>query len=618
MAPRLRQAFLEIVFAVYALCFAEWLFQVTKPSFMSVLTLGESLEVLLISPLYHLVPLLLLQAGVELVWHFAPGGLGERWVWPSAVVPAAVHSVTALLLVDNFTYSLFGVGVVSLSGNVRYAFTGLWLAVFCAVIAWRSRTIRSGRRAPRSVLLRYRGAQVLVTSALVLSAFHVLATRSATAVTVETTPRGGALPDILFISLDGTEAAHTSLYGYERRTTPFIDRLTDSSLVVENAFSNNCYTAASLLALLSGQRPTDFRVFYPPMMLQGAHAYHHLPAILRKLGYRTSQYAARYFASGLWQGMRHAFDYENGKDVRTEELWLLPAAAAERFPSQRHFLIQTRTRVMERAQHLFGVEDMPQYMDVVRNLAPDWALTDAERAAGVIEFLGRGRQPPAFVQVHFMKGHCCFYYFPPEQQEFSRPREGHVVTQIDGYDDAIRAMDANVGEIVAWLEAEHRLDNTLLVITADHTMNWGTNDRVPLLIRFPNGEHRGRLSANAQLADVAPTVLDYLGVPRPAWMTGASLLRAETLDRLRPIISASRVEKAAFRMPKPPLYGLQSVSAVVCDRAHELTLDTGELTTRRIAGHTAPCSPGEEPTPEAVQTLLVEHLTERGFALPSW
>lgn len=604
MARRLRQALSQVVFAVYLLGLAEWLFQFTKPSFMSVLSTAESLQVLVISPLYLLAPLLALQSLIAAI----------PLRWTSAVIPAAVHSATALLLVDNFVYTLFGIGVVNLAGVRRLACAGLLLATFCLLVRQGTRRIRMEGAPSNAEVLRFRGAAVLVGSVLAIAGARAAATEPPTSVgtVASTTARR---PDILFISLDGTEAAHMSLFGYPRDTTPVLDRLGRSSLIFDNAFSNNCYTTGALLSLLSGQRPTDFRVFYPPMTLQGSHAYQHLPGILRKLGYRTAQFTPRYWATAPWQGMRDAFDWVNGVDVRGNDLPVLPRTVADRFPAQRYFLVQTRTRVMERARHLFGIARMPQPMDVARNRLRGADMGDASRVGGTIRFLGAHPGQPAFVQVHLMRGHCCRYLVPRQLRKYSLAENGNVPQLTDFYDDAIRTMDADVGQIIAILERHRRLDDVLIVVTSDHGMRWVTSARVPLLIRFPGAAHRGRVSVNAQLADVAPTVLEYLGVPKPPWMTGESLLDPALLDPLRPIISASKVETSPFHLPRPPLLGLRALSAIVCERRYELDLTTGELVTERIAGHTAPCPPGDQPETDAMRALLTEHLTARGFGV---
>ena len=50
------------------------------------------------------------------------------------------------------------------------------------------------------------------------------------------------------------------------------------------------------------------------------------------------------------------------------------------------------------------------------------------------------------------------------------------------------------------------------------------------------------MKSNVQLLDLAPTLLDYLGIDKPDWMEGDSVLREEP-DRLRRIVSVSASEK---------------------------------------------------------------------------
>lgn len=99
---------------------------------------------------------------------------------------------------------------------------------------------------------------------------------------------------------------------------------------------------------------------------------------------------------------------------------------------------------------------------------------------------------------------------------------------------AIQAVDAAVGEIVG----AARQAGVIAVITADHgtveewlypegTVNTGhTTSPVPFVVAFPETHEATTLVRvnGGGLVDVAPTVLDLLGLPRPAEMTGRSLL----------------------------------------------------------------------------------------------
>ena len=106
------------------------------------------------------------------------------------------------------------------------------------------------------------------------------------------------------------------------------------------------------------------------------------------------------------------------------------------------------------------------------------------------------------------------------------------------YDGALRYVDDQLGRLFAWLRAHGRYDRSLLIITADHGEEFwehgGTGHgftlydeqlRVPLIIKPPAGfaVHASRSSALAGLIDIAPTVLDYVGLPRPPLMDGTTL-----------------------------------------------------------------------------------------------
>ena len=104
--------------------------------------------------------------------------------------------------------------------------------------------------------------------------------------------------------------------------------------------------------------------------------------------------------------------------------------------------------------------------------------------------------------------------------------------------DAIHTVDQSVGRL---LEATNRMGGTLLV-TADHGnaelmegpdgRPWTAHTTNPVPVILVEGEKRKlpghgnavELRSGGGLADVAPTLLEMLGLPQPARMTGTSLI----------------------------------------------------------------------------------------------
>ncbi len=108
-------------------------------------------------------------------------------------------------------------------------------------------------------------------------------------------------------------------------------------------------------------------------------------------------------------------------------------------------------------------------------------------------------------------------------------------------------VDHHIGRVFDWLEKTGRLDDTLVVFTADHgdTLGdynlWGKDSfydaafHVPLMIRAPGVSPRV-VDGMTESIDIAPTLLDWAGCPVPHSMDGKSLrVEIETGEGGRPV-----------------------------------------------------------------------------------
>jgi phosphoglycerol transferase MdoB-like AlkP superfamily enzyme len=215
-------------------------------------------------------------------------------------------------------------------------------------------------------------------------------------------------------------------------------------------------------------------------------------------------------------------------------------------------------------------------------------------------FLFRHIQQPLFVHVYMMGTHLYMY---------------------DDYDTAVKEFDGYMREVTEALEEMGKLDNTILVIYTDHGASNQRNVRTPLIIRFPNGQYAGQINHNTQLLDIAPTVLDYLGIQPPGWMSGVSLLDGEP-PATRPIFSAipnfrANNEKNQLALDqsriKPPFYQFGIIDMVICSRWY--SVDTTRLTWQsgQIQGYPNPCSAQEMPGDDEAQGILLGQMEKDGF-----
>jgi arylsulfatase A-like enzyme len=104
------------------------------------------------------------------------------------------------------------------------------------------------------------------------------------------------------------------------------------------------------------------------------------------------------------------------------------------------------------------------------------------------------------------------------------------------YMGQVRYVDDAVGRILAALDEAGHADNTLVIFMADHGEMLGDQGtwhkigvfyncltRIPVIIRHPKGLYRGTFQGLVEAVDLAPTLLEALGLDKPPTMVGNSL-----------------------------------------------------------------------------------------------
>ena len=148
--------------------------------------------------------------------------------------------------------------------------------------------------------------------------------------------------------------------------------------------------------------------------------------------------------------------------------------------------------------------------------------------------------PPSFMPAHpFDIGVCDIR----DEKLAEHPRtEDETRRHIADYYGMISQMDAEIGRILATLDARGMRENTIVIYTSDHGLAVGQHGlmgkqnlydhsmRVPLILRGPGISAAHRSNALVYLLDLFPTLLDRAGVDAPADQVGYSL--APLLDGL--------------------------------------------------------------------------------------
>jgi arylsulfatase A-like enzyme len=321
------------------------------------------------------------------------------------------------------------------------------------------------------------------------------------------------------ISLDTLRADHLVPYGYARQTSPALARFATQAVRFDQAHAHSTATLPSHLSLLTSLLPPQIGITRPggphtsqrSTRLRLSDRVVTLAEVLRDHGYRTAAFSDGGFVIPYY-GFDRGFDHFSA------------TSAAE--GAYRNGFRQGIRRLMGWLDE--GPQgDTPFFVflhtyDVHEPYSPpapfDRAFTD-QTYRGFAEARG----------------------FPARPAELSRRRDQLTEQDVERargfYDNGVLATDRALGRLLAMLRERGLYEQSLVVVLSDHGEEFLDHGdfghgprvyqelaRVPLLLRLPGAAHGGQVVAQpVGLVDVAPTLLDLLGIDAPEDFAGRSL-----------------------------------------------------------------------------------------------
>jgi tetratricopeptide (TPR) repeat protein len=284
-------------------------------------------------------------------------------------------------------------------------------------------------------------------------------------------------PSVILISIDTLRADHLSAYGYRKLRTPQIDSYAQGGTLFTQVESQIPLTLPSHTSLFSSTYPFENGI---------EENDEHVPSglvtlawVLKERGYRTGAFIGGYF-------LDRSFGLDRG----------------------------------------FDVYDSPFQF---RNGRPPNALALRRDGVWVIRaarlWLASNSAHPVFCFVHLFDLH--------------RPYALESKPGLSGYDAELAYEDQLLGNFKQFLIQSGWWKRSLVVVLSDHGEGLGDHNEithgyfiyqstlhVPLIFHWPEGapKFRAQVPQPAGLIDVAPTLLDFLGIPLPASFQGHSLL----------------------------------------------------------------------------------------------
>jgi arylsulfatase A-like enzyme len=312
--------------------------------------------------------------------------------------------------------------------------------------------------------------------------------------------------NVILVSLDAVRADHLGCYGYARQTSPNIDALAREGVLFEQAFAVSYWTLPSHASMLTGLQPAkhgaDNRQYKISKKIKL------LSESLKEKGFSTAGLVSNDFVSAFY-GFDRGFDFfRNFAGERGQE-------RAVKDPFNAKEMVSAALDWIEKQKQPFFL-----FLHIVDPHAPF--------------------SPPQEFR-HFA-GDCQQFETDTTQwgrfeRDFQSLSQEHVDCLIGLYDGEIAFVDSQLGVLMQKLKTLNLLDDTLIIITADHGEQFRDHDglghenfweeviRVPLVFYCPRLIKSKKVGQLVRHIDIVPSVMDYLGYSS-AGLDGVSLKSA--------------------------------------------------------------------------------------------
>jgi len=370
--------------------------------------------------------------------------------------------------------------------------------------------------------------------------------------------------NVILIALDTLRADHMSCYNYGLKTTPGIDELAKDGVLFEDCIAPAIPTHPGYTTIFTGVSPLRHGV----VCHMGRHILSDkiplISHILYKEGFLTVAIDNLTATKALW--------FSKGYE---------------------YYIFSGGATVISGGYKITGeitTKKALKFLDLWRE--------------------GRFGHKPFFMFIHYWDPHAPYFPPPPFKGAFYQPCgkvkpiealmmktvwgrnllkgwAGKVVEERDDkayvdslYDEEILYVDEQVSKVISWLKDSELYDETIIVITADHGELLGEHDifydhhglyegdiHVPLIIKSPGLPRNSRIKGFVTHEDIAPTILQLLGIKADVKFDGESLVEAanngESRRKFVVSLENTRMTKRAIRTRKwkliqtmrPDIYG---------------------------------------------------------------
>lgn len=311
---------------------------------------------------------------------------------------------------------------------------------------------------------------------------------------------------VVLITIDTLRADRMSLYGYQRNTTPHIDRWAKEAMTFKRGYTSGPWTSLAMSSLFRGVYPRRLKWTF----LWETSSLRLLRAPLQgKL--RKKEKARKVFATPIEDAHRPLPQWMSLRGMRTEAM-----------------VDDGKSQFLAQSQGVSGQWDSFRQARLYGKLKGDKHVTRESKRR--LSRLAKSDQP-FLLWAHYFGPH------DSPRKEHGKRRYGK--SRSDLYDHKLHYTDEQVGALLEAIEETEHKHPIAVILTADHGEEFlkdhrghganlrDENLRVPLLVKGP-GFEAGTNETVVSLVDVLPTILEWTGSPEPPGLDGYALQKVVT------------------------------------------------------------------------------------------
>lgn len=325
----------------------------------------------------------------------------------------------------------------------------------------------------------------------------------------------GKRPNVILITMDALRLDHLGCYGYNRNTSPSIDKVAAGGTIFINAVAQSSFTAPCMTSILTSTYPPTHGVVNYGYRIINENCT--LSYLLRTHGYETA------FISNHG-GIIDIKDFENNFNI------FYPIGRSKE--NKNINIAKINSKIIK----WINKNKNKRFFLWVHCLEPHYPMNPSLDYRNLLSDSYMGH--PA-VNVPISNNHEFGFGGIPRRLAKINRDITDLNYYINLYDQTIRYADDFVGDLMENLNRLHLDKKTLIIISADHGESLGEHNqyfthgfnlyneliKIPLIMKLPEVIPQGkRIIQQVQQVDIAPTVLEILGIRHPDGIDGASLL----------------------------------------------------------------------------------------------